>query len=202
MADLNIMPPILPALEKNMEQMLPAPDLMDWIRDTFISGKGPMVNPDHSHLEDASIGLLLTGIEYKKKGTRVLGTAQLGKVTGHKWAKPYKEYLYRSWFGYLPDFIITLNGRYLYYEADAPGRCALPEHELYHCGHEHDDYGDPLYDEEDRPKWYIRPHDVEEFYGVWRRYGNAAGPASRQLKMIFQEEPAMDLAVLRKACGV
>lgn len=49
---------------------------------------------------------------------------------------------------------------------------ALVDHELGHCGIRMDESGDVLYDERtNRPKTYVKKHDIEEFADVLFRHG-------------------------------
>jgi hypothetical protein len=70
----------------------------------------------------------------------------------------------------VPDFLIVLD-RNFWFGATPIQREILCYHELTHCIHKKDVFGDPLYDENDRPRWGLRGHDVEEFTSVVRRYG-------------------------------
>jgi hypothetical protein len=137
----------------------PFPELEQWVREVFIEG-GPLYNADHEHLQMASIGFVMAAEEQKHKGQRSLGFAQLGDPGGKV----------NDWFHGVPDFLITLDAGYLM-DCDAVAACAVIEHELYHCGHAKDKWGEPKYDSDDRPVFWIRPHDIEEFSGVIARYG-------------------------------
>ena len=107
----------------------------------------------------------------------------------------------REWFGREPRFLITLDATYCVQCTDAEF-CALVEHELYHCGHLTDEFGQPAYTKDGQPKLGIRGHDVEEFVGVVARYG--IGEADSYLgRLILAAAKGPTVAPIRvaQACG-
>lgn len=70
------------------------------------------------------------------------------------------------------DFIILLNFE-VWNDADfgRANRLALLDHELTHAQAELDARGEQKYDENNRPCWRIRKHDIEEFSEVVDRHG-------------------------------
>lgn len=69
------------------------------------------------------------------------------------------------------DFIIEIS-KDIWDDATEEFRRALIDHELGHAGLRADENGDILYDEKtNRPKTYIRKHDIEEFSDVFERHG-------------------------------
>jgi hypothetical protein len=148
----------------------PSPELEEWARWAFIEN-GPLRNPDHEHLQMASIGFVWAGIDNRDKGRRVLGTAQMGDPGGKPWSRGQRFQQVSDWFNGVPDFVITLDASF-FLDCDSVAACAIIEHELYHCGHAKDKFGSPKYDKASGcPVFWLRPHDVEEFAGVIRRYG-------------------------------
>lgn len=157
--------------EEGWLNMLPSTDMDAWVRSVFMDSKSPIYNRDHDHLKEATIGYLWTNQEYIKTGRRILGQAKLGEPAGSDaWARARQTVLLRSWFGDIPDFVITIFAPY-WHTSDTVSRCALIEHELYHCAQAFDAFGGPRFDREGLPVWTMRAHDVEEFVGVVRRYG-------------------------------
>lgn len=126
--------------------------------------------PEHVHLAEgeAAIEWLLRRDSKVKGGRYVLGTAHLPRVQGD--LNPCFQWLLESFFGRAPDFLIVLDRQY-WFDSTPLQREILVYHELTHCIHKKDLFGDPLYDENDRPRWGLRGHDVEEFTAVVRRYG-------------------------------
>jgi hypothetical protein len=126
--------------------------------------------PEHAHLSEgeAIIEWLLKRDEKVKGGRRVLGTAHLPRVQGE--LNPCFEWLLERYFERMPDFLIILD-RQWWFGASLLQREILCHHELSHCVHKEGKDGEPLYDENDRPRWGIVDHDVNEFTSVVRRYG-------------------------------
>jgi hypothetical protein len=183
----------------------PAPDLLRWVRETFIEGihESRLTNPEHGHLALARIGVLWTDAKYSKGGRAVLGTAEIPDPKGSTWQRARQWTQLREWFGELPDFVVTISAPYAA-AADDAAFCALIEHELYHCAQALDQYGAPRFSRETGlPIWAIRGHDVEEFVGVVRRYGpDAAGvrPLIEAAKA-WERDPGVSPAAIAGACG-
>lgn len=57
---------------------LPAPDVSGWINATFIDEGGEIENPDHAHLQHATIGVLWTSVANARDGRSVIGRAEEG----------------------------------------------------------------------------------------------------------------------------
>lgn len=193
-------------IESHEPFFLPAPDLWAWARDTLIDAEGALFNEDHAHLEAATIGFLWTNVGNSRKGRKgrtVIGQAELGAPQGAMgtWAKARAEQQITEWFGQVPDFIITINAEWWTVAGDAE-RCALLEHELYHCAQDRDAYGAPKFSKSTgRPVFTIRGHDVEEFVGVVRRYG-AGATGVQELVEAAQAGPEIAEADIASACGV
>lgn len=184
---------------------VPAPDLAQWLRLVFIEEGGPLHNPEHAHLVDASIGVLWTNVSNGRQGRRIVGQAELGGSmggTGGKWQKGKVTMLLQGWFGSIdpPDFVMTLDANYADQCEDA-SFCALVEHELYHMAQATDEFGMPKFNKDTgRPMFAMRGHDVEEFVGVVRRYGaNATGVSA--LIEAANRGPEIASASLAHACG-
>lgn len=180
----------------------PALDMTEWVRATFLDEASPVANPEHAHLEEASIGYLWAAVENTRKGKRVIGQCETGTPQGAmgKWAKARVEQQITEWFGSVPDFIITLDANYCAACGDAEFM-ALVEHELYHAAQDVDSFGAPKFNSmTGRPVFTIRGHDVEQFIGVVRRYGaDAAGV--RELVDAASRPPEVARAHIEHACG-
>jgi len=205
----------LPDVPKHLTEPVPnriepSEEVADWMRAVFIDPQGPLFNADHSHLEHARIGVLLTNVEYTYKGKRVCGQAEEAKPTGaNAWKKAQQRQQLERWFGdwfsgQLPDFLITLDAQYIDMQMQRgnPGAvCALVEHELYHCAQATDRNGMPAFDDRTgRPKWTIAPHDVEEFTGVIERYGGVTDELTRTVKAA-KKAPTAEEIDIDAACG-
>lgn len=181
---------------------VPAPELVEWVLATFVEDEGKLFNPDHFHLNSASIGILWTNVANSRKGRRIVGKCEEGQPSGMigKWGKARAEEQIVGWFGHVPDFIITIDAEYAMSCSDAEF-CALVEHELYHAAQETDPFGAPKFRKSTGlPVFTLREHDVEEFVGVVRRYG---ADASGVRAMVDAANVGAEIANVRiaHACG-
>ena len=181
----------------------PAHELAEWTRDTFLTDTGALFNPEHGHLIDASIGFMWASTGYVKAGRQVVGLTEdlrLG-MRGNPFQKARSEQQLTEWFGSVPDFLITLDAFYVATGGDI-NFCALLEHELYHVGHKRDEFGNPAFTKDGRPRLGIRGHDVEEFVGVVERYG-VGGPDSDVARLVIAAAKGPTLAPVHiaQACG-
>lgn len=117
---------------------------------------------------EARIDWLLKRDEKTRGGRHILGTAHMPKVQGD--LNPCFRWMLAKTFNRDPDFLIVLDKAY-WVEATPRLREILVYHELSHCIHKRDRFGDKLFDSDERPVWTLRGHDVEEFTAVVRRYG-------------------------------
>lgn len=180
---------------------LPAPELFDWVRMTFLFSLSPIYNADHEHLNSAKLGFLWTDVPNEKHGKCILAQAEILFFQGHKWAKARQEQQIEEWFGEMPDFLITVNARWAHAFDDA-SFCALIEHELYHCGQAEDGFGIPKFRKNGDPVFMIKGHDVEEFSGVVRRYGvTKASSSVEDLVKAALGKPAIAQADIAAGCG-
>lgn len=178
----------------------PGEPLLKWVRSTFLE-KGPLHNPDHEHLNEASVAFLWTNVQNMKQGRHIVGTAEIPTIQGSKWLKARMEYQLTGWFGHVPNFLITLDALYCSQCSDATF-CGIVEHELYHCAQAIDQYGDPKFDRDGFPVYRLRPHDVEEFVGVVKRYGPGSSSANvLQLVEAANQRPTIAYADIAGACG-
>nr|WP_153518921.1 putative metallopeptidase [Sinorhizobium meliloti] len=186
----------------NAPTFIPAEDMPEWIEATFLDPSSPLHNEEHAHLAHAEIGFLWTAVENSRKGRRIIGQCEEGKPQGAmgKWACARAEMQVKQWFGFVPDFIITVDAEYCRACGDAEFM-ALVEHELYHAAQERDGFGAPKFSRATgRPIFTIRGHDVEEFVGVVRRYGaDAAGV--RAIVDAANRPPEIARAQIAHACG-
>lgn len=181
---------------------VPAPELAEWAKATFITDGAPLLNPDHGHLADAEIGFLWTSVTATRHMMAIAGQAEIPRFQGSKWSKTRQEQQMAEWFGDVPDFVITIDARYAD-QCDDITFCALIEHELYHCAQELDKFGAPKFSRTTGlPVFAIRGHDVEEFVGVVRRYGvGAAAGQTLALVEAAQRGPEIGKAQATAACG-
>lgn len=177
----------------------PAPDLGDWAMRVFVEETGPLHNPRHAHLADATIGWLWTDAEHSDKGRDVAGLCELVPPLQRKWSSARTHWLFEHWFAETPDFIITISAPYAI-EADDWGFCALIEHELCHAAHARDPFGEPRFDQEGKPVFAIAGHDVEQFHDVVARYGADASGVTEMVRLA-NAGPIFGQAQITAACG-
>lgn len=188
--------------ERGTPTFLPAPEVEVWIREALLDTKSPLYNEDHVHLEHATIGVLWTRAPNERGVWTVAGQAEMPRPQGNRWAIARQVEQLEGWFGEVPTFVVTLNAPYVAEQSD-PVWCAIVEHEIYHCGQKRGAYGEPLFNSvTGLPKFTIRPHDVEEFVGIVRRYGvGATAGASMQFVRAANEPPEIVAVDFRAACG-
>lgn len=178
--------------------MAPALDMAGWVMETFIAEDAELSNPDHAHLQHASIGFLWAASGFARQGRTVLGYCEELAFRCNAWQRDRQEQQMRAWFGLVPDFLITLAADYCAQCTDTEF-CALVEHELYHIGHAKDDAGAPKFTKEGMPKLAMRAHDVEEFVGVVRRYGPTMDVQA--LLQAASHPPEVARIDIARACG-
>lgn len=177
---------------------LPAPEVLDWLLTQVVDEKGQLHNPDHLHIKEARLAVLWAAGGFVKAGRTVLGQAEEVTFRCGPWQKGRQEQQMTEWFGYVPDYLITLAADYCATCPDAEF-CALVEHELYHIAQAHDQYGAPKFNQEGLPKFELRGHDVEEFVGVVRRYG--ASPDVQAMVDAANRPAEVGKLNISRACG-
>lgn len=171
-----------------------------WARDNFIEPGSPLTNPDHEHLQYATIGWLWANTAAEFRGKRFAGEARMLKPAPAKWSSLMAEQQMRGWFdGGLPDFLIVLDAEYAQTAPD-DAFCALVEHELYHCGQDIDLFGAPRFKDDGSPAFAMKAHDVEQFVGVVERYG-AAAAGVQEMVDAAKRGPIVQDGAVSAACG-
>lgn len=181
--------------------VMPAPELFQFARKTFLNADSPLYNPDHQHLCSygwPDIAFLWAGEGFIKQGRTIWGETERLMINASGWKKARQELQMLEWFRGLPKYIITLNADYCRTCSDADF-CALFEHELYHIGQARDMFGLPAFLKDGTPKLTIRGHDVEEFVGVARRYG--ASEDVKRLVKVVNDGPELSRADIAHGCG-
>lgn len=183
-----------------MDRFIPAPDVLNWLRDTFLDDASDLFNADHAHLRDATLGVLWTNCDNSRNMRSVIGQAELmPPMAMGKWQRARAIQQIEEWFGMMPDFLLTFSAPAAHGMDDA-SFCALVEHELYHCAQKMDQYGMPKFKEDGSPSFAIRGHDVEEFVGVVARYG-AIDPGVAAMVEVAGCRPLIGTASIAGACG-
>ncbi len=194
-------PESLLALDEVFTRLIPAPEIGEWVEQQVIATDGLVHNPDHGHLATADIRFLWASQGFRKQGRTVLGQAEMVMIRAGGWQKARQEQQFRDWFGYVPDFIITVDAAYSAACSDTDW-CALIEHELYHIAQQKDEFGAPAFTKDGIPKLEMRGHDVEEFIGVVKRYGvGDPNGAIAQLAAAARGAPEVNRSNIAGACG-
>lgn len=190
--------PLPPA---DLDRIIPADGVPDWVRGKILSTEGGVHNPEHAHLIDADLEFLWAPTGFTKQMRTVIGQAEEVMIRAGGWQKLRQEQQFHDWFGRVPSFIITFDASYCATCSDADW-CALVEHELYHVAQALDEFGAPKFTKDGTPKLTIRGHDVEEFVGVVRRYGvGDPGGAIGRLARAAGAQPEVSRANIAGACG-
>lgn len=192
---MNLIRPYPPEslLDEDRPLFLPAPDVEAWLRSAFIEEGYETFNPDHAHLNMASIGVLWTNAPCTQKMRDIIGQAELVRPPmGGPWARGRWLQQMQEWFIELPDFLITLSAPYAA-EADDGSFMALVEHELRHCTV-------IRFTRQGMPIFGMRGHDVEVFIGDVERYGMDA-TATRKLVEAALNAPLISAEAIQAVCG-
>lgn len=167
------MPPMFDDSIEQPYQFAPAPEVYDWLHQTILHPHSPLYNEDHEHLINHSrLCFLWAESGFEKNQRMVLGQCELVAFRASGWQKYRQEKQMEEWFGFVPAALITLSAAWCRTCSDAEF-CALLEHELYHLVQRQGEYG-PSFDAYGDASLLMRAHDVEEFFGVVRRYGGNA----------------------------
>ena len=200
-----------PALREDGNYFLPAREVHDFIRAAFIDPAGPFWRAEYEHLEVAHIGVLWTNVPKIKGMVQWAASAELVTMGGDKWTKGRALQQYAEWFmgwwdgfesgeGEIPDFIITIYGPGAAESNDA-GFCRTIAHELRHCAQKLDNFGEPAFDNDGRPQYAIRDHDVSEFVSVVEDFGPIGANVSA-LVSAAARAPRFPGAYVAGVCGV
>lgn len=179
---------------------IPEPKMPEFLKDTFLDAESKLFNEDHHHLMDATFGVLWTNVTNEYKGNRVLASVEEGQPKGKSWGREKKEQQIEEWFGDFPDFIITIDSLE-WMEFTNNQRCAILEHELYHCAQKKDEFGMPKFSKATgQPLFGIVGHDIEEFIGVVKRYG-AYSDGLKQFNKAMNNAPKIPIDTIEGICG-
>jgi hypothetical protein len=181
------------------DSFIPAEGVYDFAQEVLVKDDAVLRNEDHAHLLHANIAFLWAGGGFEKQQRYVIGQTEQLTFRCGPWQKRRQEQQFLQWFGYVPDFVITLDAMYCATCSNLEFM-ALLEHEMYHVGQEKNEFGAPKFHRDSGlPKLCIRGHDVEEFVGVVRRYGPSF--EVDQMVQAAQKKPELSTASIAHACG-
>lgn len=182
--------------------VMPALDMPLWVKSTFLDPKSKVFNNDHYHPDDfmdGQICFIWAAGGYTRAMRRIIGITEELVFRCSYWQKMRQQQQMMEWFGHnLPAYIITLDADYCRQCSDVEF-FALVEHELYHIGHKHDEFGPAFSKKTGLPKLAIRGHDVEEFIEVVRRYGASA--EVQKMVDAANQKPTVSRVDIAGACG-
>ena len=183
---------------------IPAPQMDEWVKAVFLDDESKFFNEHHIHLRRAEIGYLWTNVRNTKQMKHVVATMEIPKppMISNAWQKARYNQQLREWFGTDKlDFLMTLDARYMN-DATMLMFCSTVDHELYHGGQKLTAFGTPEFTKAGKPKFALRGHDVEEFVGIWERYGFIAGAGdSIALAAAGKKKPLIAKADFQILCG-
>lgn len=205
---MNLTRPEPPALPEGA--FAPAPDLAEWARAAFLTEGEHFWTDEHAHLVEAKIVWIWTSSPGKRRGKQLAGECQLVQARGSQWAKLRDAWLLTEWWKRMPDydqedlespdFAVTLYAPWCA-AADDASFCALVDHELTHASQAIDGWGLPKVSAQmGRPVFELKPHDVEQFVSVVRRWG-AAASGVEALVAAAKKPPEIALATIGFGCG-
>lgn len=186
-------------------KLIPAPELKDWVVKSFLDADSPLYNPDHDHItelldhDDSFLAFAWASSPFKSKQMMIFGQCEKVMFNVGGWRKARQEQQMREWFGFIPTYLITVDASFCESASDR-NFCALIEHELYHIGVQRGDDEEIIYSiQTGLPKHYLASHDVEEFFGVVKRWG--ASESVKRLVNIAQNPPFVPDLDVSKCCG-
>jgi len=187
------------AEEEEAIRLIPAQDLKKWVVANFLTLGGPLHNPDHDHIaellhdNEEFLAFAWASSAYTRAKRMVLGQCEKVMFQQGGWKKARQEQQMRDWFGFVPTYLITER-------ANDTEFCYLLEHELYHIGVMKDENGEIIYsDSTGLPKHYLAGHDVEEFVGVVKRWGQSKNV--KRLIEVAKNPPFVSNLDISKCCG-
>ena len=193
-------PPLLMLEQDAPDTFEPAPDIVEWAMQTFIMPGSPLYNPEHAHLEQATIGALWTNVPNSRHGKMIAGQAELGNPNAlGKWAKARASQQIAQWFGGIPDFILTFDAGYAVNCSDMEWT-VLAAHELCHLGQALDGDGEPKFLKDGSPLFAIKGHDFEGFVSIAARFG-AVEQNVQRLADALNKSPVFSGYDVSVACG-
>lgn len=186
-------------------RLAPAPELKEWVVKNWLTVGGELHNPDHDHIaellhdNEEFLAFAWASSAAVAKKRMVLGQCEKVMFNQGGWKKARQEQQMRDWFGFVPQYLITIDATYCEQASDRDF-CRLIEHELYHIGVERDADGEIIYsDHTGLPKHYLAGHDVEVFFGEIRQHG--VDSSVQRLLDIAKNAPFASETNIAACCG-
>ena len=186
-------------------RLAPAPELKEWVVKNWLTVGGELHNPDHDHIaellhdNEEFLAFAWASSAAVSKKRMVLGQCEKVMFNQGGWKKARQEQQMRDWYGFVPQYLITIDATYCE-QANDRDFCRLIEHELYHIGVERDEDGEVIYsDHTGLPKHYLAGHDVEVFFGEIRQHG--VDSSVQRLLEIAKNAPFASETNIAACCG-
>lgn len=186
-------------------RLAPAPELKEWVVKNWLTIGGELHNPDHDHIaellhdNEEFLAFAWASSAAVAKKRMVLGQCEKVMFNQGGWKKARQEQQMRDWYGFVPQYLITIDATYCE-QANDRDFCRLIEHELYHIGVERDEDGEVIYsDHTGLPKHYLAGHDVEVFFGEIRQHG--VDSSVQRLLDIAKNAPFASETNIAACCG-
>ncbi|MCL6237026.1 hypothetical protein M5F66_01490 [Acinetobacter sp. ANC 5033] len=193
------------AEEEDAIRLAPAHELLAWVKDNYLTMGGQLHNPDHDHIaelihdNEEFLAFAWASSAAMAKKRMVLGQCEKVMFNQGGWKKARQEQQMRDWFGFVPQYLITIDAAFCEQTSDREF-CRLIEHELYHIGVERDEDGEIIYsDMTGLPKHYLAGHDVEVFFGEIRQHG--IDSSVQRLLDIAKNAPFVSETNIAVCCG-
>ncbi len=193
------------AEEEEAIRLAPAPELKEWVFKNWLTLGGELHNPDHDHIaellhdNEEFLAFAWASSAAVAKKRMVLGQCEKVMFNQGGWKKARQEQQMRDWFGFVPQYLITVDAAFCEQASDREF-CRLIEHELYHIGVERDEDGEIIYsDHTGLPKHYLAGHDVEVFFGETKRWG--ADESVKRLLEVAKNAPFVSETNIAACCG-
>ena len=193
------------AEEEDAIRLAPAQELLAWVKDNYLTIGGQLHNPDHDHIaellhdNEEFLAFAWASSAAMAKKRMVLGQCEKVMFNQGGWKKARQEQQMRDWFGFVPQYLITIDAAFCEQTSDREF-CRLIEHELYHIGVERDEDGEIIYsDVTGLPKHYLAGHDVEVFFGEIRQHG--IDSSVQRLLEIAKNAPFVSETNIAACCG-
>ncbi|WP_180128187.1 MULTISPECIES: putative metallopeptidase [unclassified Acinetobacter] len=191
--------------EEDAIRLAPAPDLKAWVMQNWLTLGSDLHNPDHDHIaelihdSEEFLAFAWASSAAMAKKRMVLGQCEKVMFNQGGWKKARQEQQMRDWFGFVPQYLITIDAAFCEQTSDREF-CRLIEHELYHIGVERDEDGEIIYsDVTGLPKHYLAGHDVEVFFGEIRQHG--IDSSVQRLLNIAKNAPFVSETNIAACCG-
>jgi hypothetical protein len=186
-----------------LDSFEPAPEVVEWLRETFLDSSSPLYDEGHSHLESAEFGVLWTTVDMTSKMMPKVGMVELATPSPgmSKIKKAQHDWLLRHWFGEVElNFVMYLSAGYSAKAYDWEW-CSLVKHELCHCAQAEELPGVPKFRKDGSRVFAIKDHDFAGFLSTVRDFGPGAEQNVPELLLIASQQPRIAGVDISRMCG-